>query len=84
MPNPPSLAQILQEGKKVVDELVKVATPILKVEFALSQVLGKMMASQNDCGPPPTYYINDPDPASPHPTGTKAQNPERSPGLFLA
>ena len=78
MPNPPTLQQIIQDGIQLVDDVAKKAGPLLTKAYAFSQVAGKLMASENDAGPPASYYIADPDPGSPHPTGTKAPDPGSS------
>ncbi len=72
MPKLPTLTDIITDGIQMMDDLQKVAGPVLVEGFAFSQILGKVMASENDVGPPATYYIADPDPGSPTPTGTKA------------
>jgi hypothetical protein len=76
MPNPPTLLKIVTDALKVMGDLEKQAEPLIAATYAFSQVLGKWMAAQTDAGPPATYYIADPDPGSPHPTGTKAPSPE--------
>ncbi|MFT3772851.1 MAG: hypothetical protein QM820_46285 [Minicystis sp.] len=53
-------------------DLIKFSAPLLAAGYAFSQVLGKLLASQDNHVPPPTYYINDPDPSSPTPPGNKA------------
>ena len=66
------------DGIQLVDDVAKKAGPLLTKAYAFSQVAGKLMASENDAGPPASYYIADPDPGSPHPTGTKAPDPGSS------
>jgi hypothetical protein len=74
MPSPPTLSEIITDGVQMMDDLIKFSAPLLAATYAFSQVLGKLLASQDDHVPPATYYIGDPDPSSPTPPGPKQYN----------
>lgn len=71
-PPPPTLAEIVNDGVQLMGNLVVLSGPLLAATYAMSQVVGKLLASQDDHVPPATYYINNLDPSSPTPPGNKA------------
>jgi hypothetical protein len=50
--------------------------PLLSAAYAFSQVVGKILVTEDDHQPPATYYIGDPDPSSPTPPGPKQYDPQ--------
>lgn len=76
MANPPplpTLFQIATDDIKMLEDLIKLSGPLLSAGRAFSQVLGRVLASQDNHQPPDTYYIGDPDPSSPTQRGRRQQ-----------
>jgi hypothetical protein len=78
-PLPPplqTLTDIVTDGAQMMGELYKQSAPLIAAGYAFSQVIGQLCLTMDEEGPPPTYYINCPDPSSPTPPGVKAYNTE--------
>lgn len=77
MPPPPlpplvqTLTDIVTDGVKFADDVAKKMAPVIAAGYAFSQVVGHLLAAQDDQGPPPTYDIGNPDPSSPTVPGQK-------------
>lgn len=78
MPPPPlppvlqTLTDIVTDGVQMVQDLAKLMAPLIAAAYAFSQIIGKICLMFDEDGPPPTYFINCPDPASPTPPGVEA------------
>lgn len=74
-PLPPpiqTLADIVTDGVQFMGDLYKQSAPLIAAGYAFSQVVGQICLAFDEEGPPPTYYINCPDPSNPEPPGQKA------------
>lgn len=75
MPPPGQLLMdIFTNGVQLANDLAKQAGPLLAAGYAFSQILGQLCLTFDEEGPPPTYFINCPDPSNPEPPGQKAYN----------
>lgn len=75
VPPPPllqTLTDIVTDGVQMASDLAKMMAPLVAAGYAFSQIVGQLCLTMDEEGPPPTYYINCPDPAAPSPPGAQA------------